>query len=152
MNEEMESTSEIEVLFPERTLTIGAEPVVLREFSFLEGMRLNSVAAPLIAELAPLFEAGGTASLTALIGVLCRHPEIVCELIAVAIDRSPDWLQRQALSDREGQFLLHQFWQVNRDFFIARLGLLRAEQMLQPARNSTPNGSGAASPPNHDAA
>jgi len=112
-----------EVLFPERTLTIGGEPVTVREYSFAEGLRIAASHRALLADLAGLFlpREGQAADvdLADLQAVLGARVEQVLDLIAMATGREVAWLA--ALSDSNGQDLLLTWWAVNLAFFTRRL-------------------------------
>lgn len=136
-----QTENDMEILFPDQTVTIGEDEITMREFSFMQGMRMSAVAAALIADMAAMFDESEEASLSAIMIAFSRHPDAMVAMIAESAGVSKEWVAGR--SDRDGQTLLNAFWRVNRDFFTARLGLLQAEKMLM-AMNSTrkPSGEG----------
>lgn len=111
-----------DVLFPERVLSIAGEDVTVREFTFLEGIRLDAKIQPLLDgfEAAAEDDATGAELMATL---LVDHQELMIELLATCSDRDVEWVE--SLSDSDGQDLMWTFWQVNRRFFLRRIGVRR---------------------------
>lgn len=101
----------------------SGELVTVREYGgFMEGMRVDAIAAPLMHELGDLFERmsnGEQFSLQALSGAFGAHPQAMAQLLAMACDRDREWVE--SLSDDDGQLLLMVWWSVNQGFFLRRL-------------------------------
>ena len=125
---------DLEVLFPDRDVTVrdpdSGEPVTLtvREFRYLEGLRVQVSARDFIAALA---DARGDRD--AVHDALAVHADVWADLIARAADRDPAWIAR--LSDRDGDAVAVAAWGANRDFFLRRI-LAR----LRPAAGSPRRG------------
>lgn len=113
--------NELDILFPNRQLLVGGEEVTVREFTYLEALRLGAKALPL---LIAMEEAGrDTPDLLLLDRLLPQYVDIWFDLLAVATGRDTDWLK--ALGNRDGERLMLTFWAVNQDFFVRRIALLR---------------------------
>lgn len=129
--------AELEILHPERTMIIAGRALVVREYGFIEGLRLRPLYKPFaddlyaaFAERAPDFEQ--------VLDVIARHVEAVTELAAVAADVEAAWVR--ALSADDGELLLMLWWGANAGFFIrrfgARLAVERAAQEQAGAKAS----------------
>lgn len=122
------SENELEILLPDADLTLAGEAVTVREYRFKEGLKVQTLAKPLLADLSALFlgmdetdplpDEADTMLLT-LSEIFARHESLMSRIISISIDREPAWVD--ALSDSEGQTLLMIWWRVNRDFFVRRL-------------------------------
>jgi hypothetical protein len=128
---------DLEILFPEREIAIDGERIVLREYTFMEGLRIGREHAALLADLRDLFlGAGGEASpeieIDALTGVLAAHAGSLVALMALASGREPAWIE--SLSDAHGQDLLMAWWGVERDFFGRRLAAAAVGRALHRMR------------------
>lgn len=122
------AVEEFEVLFPDEKIAVRdpdtGKPisVAVREFRFLDGLKAQAFARPLIETLAGLVESvdGGAdldpAAFEAAIG---QHPEIWIALCALATGRDADWLAE--LRDSDSQALTVAMLEVNARFFIGRI-------------------------------
>ena len=134
---------EIEILHPERELTLNGEQVVVNEFTFIQGMKAGSIAQPLIADMDVLFrdddaELDGGASYDKLVAMFEKHHGVVIQLLCMATGKKTEWFDR--LSDTDGQSLLMTFWSVNKSFFINRLlikGTARSQAAALASEQST---------------
>jgi hypothetical protein len=107
---------ELNVLLPDRTLTLAGEEITVREFRFAESLELAPLAAPIIADLASMATADEAPAGSALFAVLGVHQEAFLELVARSIGRPRAWIE--GLSRKEGRALALTFWEVNADFFL----------------------------------
>lgn len=108
---------DLAILHPERPATIAGRAVVVREYGFIEGLRLRGQLQPLLDDLVLLFEQQRF-ELEAIEAVLGRHADLVVELVALAADVERDWVG--GLNDQDGTHLLHLWWTVNGPFFVRR--------------------------------
>ncbi|WP_445364394.1 DUF6631 family protein [Microbulbifer sp. ANSA003] len=139
-----ESQDDLEILHPERTLTIAGEVITVREYGFVEGLRLRSLAAPFLKALHQVMGNGAALSLEAVLDIIAEHHEITLQLMAIAIDRDNDWLHD--LNDPDGNRLLMTWWAVTGPFFlrsvqqrrIAELVASRAQKTVPAGETSTP--------------
>ena len=120
---------ELEILAPDADVVVtdpdeGAEvTLTLREYRFLEGLRVQPLAAPLIAALTALSasEADGAkapdpAEIDVLLG---EHADLWLELIARASGRDAGWLGR--LADEDARAVSGAMWTANGSFFFRRI-------------------------------
>lgn len=137
-----EQATEEEILFPNADLEIGGETVTVREFGFVESMKLEPIAYPIIQALADIGEEWDTVGHTEVMRVIADHDEAYARLIAASVNRPLEWVQR--LSDKDGMTLSTAFWKVNNGFFVRRLLTLMLPKLVQRAKREQ---AGAASLP-----
>ena len=106
---------DLEVLHPERLLTIAGREVTVREYGFVEGLRLLRLAEPIIAGLQGDI-ARGTPTFDSVMGVIAEHADVAVQLMAIACDVDAEWIE--SLSQDEGQLLLMTWWGVNGPFYM----------------------------------
>lgn len=128
------------ILHPERTVSIGGETITVREYGFVEGMRLAAHIQPIVDALADAIGLAKEITLGAIRTALGGHPDDVVALIAAASDRTPEWVR--GLSDADGDTLLLTWYGVNSSFFIRRvvaaLHVKRAMASALIGQTSTP--------------
>ena len=134
---------DLAVLHPERVLRIAGDTVTVREYGFVEGLRLAAAAAPVVAALAEHAQRGALA-IESLQHVMAAHADDVVVLIAAACDRSTDWVR--ALGDADGLTLAITWMTVNAGFFgrrvvmAAQLAAARAPAGATSTPPSSPTG------------
>lgn len=143
----MSADQEIDILHPDREMTLSGEAVTVREYGFVEGLKLQQRARAMIEALGELL-AQGEPSLMDLQSVFSADEHLLTSMLAQAIDRPPEFVA--GLSDRQGQDLLMTWWAVNADFFVKRLVAARAGTMLSSRirRSAAAKSASAASMPN----
>lgn len=121
------AAAELEVLFPDRALTVrdpdtgAAAALTVREFRFREGLEAQAAAAPLIGALAALVPSApdapgpGPAEIDAALGA---HADIWLDLAARACGRPAAWLAR--LADADARAVSEAMWSANGGFFARR--------------------------------
>lgn len=125
--------SDLEVLHPERSATIAGRSVTVREYGFIEGLRLQTLFAPFADDLYAGLKSGGGAQLDEIIESVGRHADLIAELIAISADVEVEWVR--GLDDADGSNLMFLWWTVNAPFFMRRvLGRLTTERVLAKAR------------------
>ena len=144
----------LEVLHPERVIEIADRVVVVREYTYVEGMRLQSGCQAFLDDLYAAFArdeaAPGHDDINEL---LAKHIFVVQWLVAHSITpldtEHPDaffaavkdnarWVG--GLNDVEGDLLSVAWWQVNRGFFTRRLARrAQASQADSGARSASPS-------------
>lgn len=140
--ESQAGAEDLEIIHPERSAEIAGRVVVVREYGFIEGLRLRGQLQPLLDDLVVLFDQQRF-ELDAIEAVLGKHADLVVDLVAIAADVEPAWLS--GLSDQDGTHLLHLWWGANGPFFVRR-----AISQVQAARVATAvagNSAGATSTP-----
>ena len=130
---------ELDVLHPERSMIIAGRAVTVREYGFIEGLRLRPVYKAFADELYAVF-VDHAPEFEAVLDIVARHVDAITELCAVAADVEPDWVR--SLSSDDGELLLMLWWGANAGFFIHRLGtrlaVARATAQRSAGANSTP--------------
>lgn len=106
----------LEVLFPDRQLTVGGVEVTVRELSFSEQLRHNHLLAPLGDSLAaiPPQKMDSPESINVIFDALALHADALRELIAISCGQSMDWVD--TLPPDEGEALVLTWWEVNSGF------------------------------------
>lgn len=115
-------SDDLQILAGETQLTLSTgEAVTLHEYRFLEGMQVDAIAGDIIKALQDLFlsDRQGKFRLQDLAAIFGRQPDVMVKLLAMACDRSEDWVR--GLSDQDGMLIQMAWWSVNKDFFIRRL-------------------------------
>lgn len=113
-----EGRDDLSVLHPEITLTLAGRAITVREYGFIEGLRLRAELAPLVADLGKLFE-GGEGLLEDVLDVLGTHAEAVQRAIAASAGVDMDWVAK--LGDAEGDQLVQAWWGVCGPFFVRQI-------------------------------
>lgn len=131
---------DLEILHPEREVIIVGRQLVVREYGFVEGLRLMPLAEPLIEALRTHLEDGQPWGVEAVHAMLGRHAEAVVRLMAVAADVEPEWID--SLDQNAGTELMFWWWTVNGPFYM-RCAVDRAKAALavkaqRAGRTSTP--------------
>lgn len=141
------------ILFPDVDVTVRdpdtGERITLtvREFRFLEGLRLTAQIRPFVEAIGGSMDEDGEADVGAISEAMTEHADIWIECIAQAAGRDAEWIAR--LADRDGQALSAAMWDANKDFFGRRI----IEDMRRRAadRSPSPTSSMPSSGPDTDA-
>jgi len=134
------SADDLAVLHPEIDLDIGGETVTVREFSFIQGVKLSALVAPIVSDLSAVLASEDEDIDLGVLGELMgNHTETMIKLMAQSVRRKPEWVA--ALPDGDGQRLFMAFWEVNSDFFMRRLVMTLVSHQPQPSPSapSTPH-------------
>ena len=111
---------DLNILMPDNELTIGGEKIVVREYRFFEGLRLQADEKPFFDDLYVLLaEASRPPSFDDVLDLIGRHDFSVALMVGLATDRPIEWVQ--ALGESDGDALLLTWWQVNSGFFVRRV-------------------------------
>lgn len=121
-------TNDADVLFPNIEVKIKNEVITVKEFSFIQGMKINAIAQPMIKDLSSFFT-DENADFSAMSSVFDAHAELLIHLMSISSTMPVEWFE--TLTDSEGQSLLMTFWSVNKSFFINRLLLKNMETQQQ---------------------
>jgi hypothetical protein len=146
----MNKSDDMEILFPDQTVTIGKEEIIVREFRFRESLKAASQASGFIAGLRVLLaKTGDKIAAEDLDILIAEHDEAWLNLVAMSIGRDVEWLA--ALPEREAMKLQIAFWGVNAPFFTRRLQWGAAFAAAVKARRSpSPTSSPSSSSPASD--
>jgi hypothetical protein len=114
-----DAQDDLGILYPEREAQIGGRAIVMREYGFLEGMKLNALIQPLVDGIAALALSDQIPDPDALRPLFAENAEAVVKLIAKACDQPEEWVER--LDDEAGRALQLLWWGVNNHFFGRRV-------------------------------
>ncbi|CAH0062892.1 conserved protein of unknown function [Stenotrophomonas maltophilia] len=124
---------ELDILAAQQQGQVDGKTIIVREYGFFEGARILPLAAPLLADLQPLFEGRDAPSMLEVTDVLLSHPDLIRHLLACAIapasgerqDAAAEvraqeaWLE--TLNETDGEQMLLLWWQANGNFLLRRL-------------------------------
>lgn len=110
---------DLAILCPDRTVTIAGVTITMREYRFVEAMRLGAPLAAITTALTAAVAAGAAATVTAFDGVFVEHADVMPMLMATACDQPESWVR--GLSDKDGARLLQVWWSANAGFFSRRV-------------------------------
>lgn len=126
---------DLTVLHPDQTLMIAGRELTVREYRFIEGLRLQPLFEPFLNALyASLNDTDRVPELHQLVQIMGQHQEQIMELVAISAQVEPDWIEQ--LNDEDGMQLLYTWWAVNAGFFMRRIGsrlLLSRQEKASPA-------------------
>lgn len=105
---------DLQVLSPDREITVAGKKVLVREYAFIEGLRIRAAAKPLIEDLQKLLE--HDSRITDYIDIIADHQALAIELMAISSGLTADEIT--ALSDNDGLLLADVWWTVNGPFFM----------------------------------
>ncbi|WP_286806195.1 MULTISPECIES: DUF6631 family protein [unclassified Marinimicrobium] len=111
-----DGADDLAILHPEHTLTVGGEKVTVREYGFVEGLRLRPKYQPLLDALYDIMVGERAPELDAVEAVLAEQLDTTLDLIAVAADVDRSFIED--LSNEDGQRLMDAWWAVNSPFFL----------------------------------
>lgn len=124
--------NDLDILLAFREVTVGKEVIPVREFSFMQGLRLGAAITPLVEELVDrLGDYRDVDDVNEYMGILLEvfgnHEQLTTLLIAESTGKPVEWV---AQLGNDGEDLLLTMWTVNRAFFLRRVLAVR-EQMLR---------------------
>lgn len=127
--------NDLDVLQPDRQVTIGGEIITVREYRFWEGLQVRAKAAPFFHDLFALFDQAGAApSFDDISDLLGQHQEDTIVLVAQACGKPVEWIRE--LDDEDGEALLITWWLANAGFFTRRVLRRAAAARMAPANQS----------------
>ncbi|WP_312679869.1 DUF6631 family protein [Stutzerimonas nitrititolerans] len=134
---------DLEVLHPNRSATIAGRSVTVREYGFIEGMRLRPLLQPFLDDLHTMMLGDALPGLDQITMTLGAHIDAVSEAVAIAADVELEWLA--GLSQDDGMHLLMLWWGANGPFYVRsvrnRIATDRAVEKLRAGQMSTPSSS-----------
>lgn len=135
--------SEIDVLYPERVLTLAGEEITVRELAFAQTLRLEAAMAPMIQAFIDLPVDDDGERVTAQLWILFgEHAQAWIGFMATACGKPREWVEQ--LSDADGRALTMTVWGVNAAFFTRRVisGMIArrsATRVTSDMANCTPH-------------
>lgn len=109
---------DLQVLHPELQATIAGREITVREYGFVEGMRLRPLLQPFLDDLHAIVAGGSLPPLEHITTLLGTHIDAVIEAVATAADLEVEWLTTPARTQDEGQHLLMLWWAANGPFYV----------------------------------
>ncbi len=119
----MSNANEADIIFPDKTLTIGGEETAVHEFKYLEGLKAAAIAQPLLADLLALIQDENTMGLAELDRVIGKNASIWTQLLAMSASKPAEWIAE--LNDADGTLLSMTFWEINGPFLLRRLAFAK---------------------------
>lgn len=129
---------DVDVLCPDREVSIAGEVVTVREYSFAQGLRLARYLAPLVEALALVVTDSEGDDDALLESAFSDESEAVMALMAASCGKDVAWVE--GLSDDDGRALMFAWWAANKDFFVRRLLLRQALIALPTAAEAQTSG------------
>lgn len=105
-----QDVNDLEILFPDRSVTIAERSITVREYSFVEGQRLLYLAEPFIRELNKNYV--GIPSFAQVKNIIFKYSYIICQLISRACELSIKDINDASID--EGIILYETWWEVNK--------------------------------------
>lgn len=126
---------DLDILFPDRSVLIAGKKITVREYGFVEGLRVRAAAKPFIDDLSGILKSSGVPLVEQITGLIERHSDLVVLLVAEAADVDQNFMH--SLTDQEGEALLGCWWSVNGPFFLNKAkDRLRAEVVDKQLRKN----------------
>lgn len=108
------------ILHPERQCFIAGRAITIREYGFVEGLKLRATAEPFLTALYAIVAQDGHApNFDQLDALISDQAGCVLDLVARAADLEPKWIA--SLSDEDGSQLMKEWWLATSGFFIRRV-------------------------------
>lgn len=114
-----EGLHDLEILYPEAEITVAGRKITLREYTFVQGLKLRAKIQPFLNGLSKL-TATPELTLESILDLLAEHQESVLELMSVSTSVETSWIERLNV-DEDGQLLAFTWWRVCGPFFIRQL-------------------------------
>ena len=130
---EATDSEDLEILFPERQMTIAGESITVKEFGFAESLRLDPFVADFVTGIRDRLDSHKAAEPTSymndVVVVFGEHPDAALELVAAACGKPIHWAA--GLSAKDGQMALMAMWVVNANFFMQRLQVVKNHPVVE---------------------
>lgn len=123
--------SDLAILYPDVTLEIAGRTLTVREYRFIDGLRVRAKGKPLADDLQGMIDGGAVADATVedYLDMLARHDVLVRQLIVDSIEGvDADWIE--ALDEDDGRMLMVTWWGVCGRFFVRNAIRKAAERAL----------------------
>lgn len=124
-----DENKDLEVLHPEQKLTLGGQMVTVREYGFVESLRIRPLMKPFLNDLHELASTGSDMPLDEVFDLIAKHQDSCLELAAIAADVDQAFVE--SLSSPEGENLLLAWWGANGPFFSRQLQMRLYNQKVR---------------------
>lgn len=141
-----EGADDLQVLHPNLVAELNGRQVVVREYGFIEGLKLQADLQPFLDGLYAMTVAGTMPTLHEILALIGQHTDLVAHAMARAVDVEPQ--EVLTLKDhQEGHTLLMKWWIANGPFFwrCVRDRIVSEREVAKrlAGQTSTPGSSGA---------
>jgi hypothetical protein len=140
---------DLQVLHPELPVkNVGGRDLVVREYGFIEGLRMRPIIEPMLHDMEALISLGTEPTNDQVLDLMGKHIDEFQELLAVASDTDVPFVG--SLKQEDGARLADAWWLVNGPFYwrtaISRVAVarVRARAAKTAGATSTPPSSGTA--------
>lgn len=146
-----EGADDLSILEPDQTIPIAGRSVTVREYGFVEGLKIRPITRPLLDALQKFLDAspGKQFDIDEVVDVLATHHEDVVTLMAISADVEREWVA--GLEQEPGMLLMYIWWTVNGPFFmrsaVNRAKANRVVASLGAGQTPTPDSSDTATSP-----
>lgn len=124
---------DLRILHPNLTAKIAGRDITVREYGFVEGLRVHALEQPLLDALHAHCKDGGLPELEEVLAILATHHEQLVPLLAMAADVEPEWIA--GLGRTDGHTLMLLWWTANAPFYVPRVfNRILAEKAAAKAR------------------
>jgi hypothetical protein len=118
----------------DRTVTLGGEPIVVRELRYGQVLSLYSFVSPLVDGFTKLLKTGGTETTFAEVEqVIAGNAEAWLQLTAASVERDSAWVA--GLTDADAQRLANAFWEANGPWLVRRSVMSGLDNLLRTLRD-----------------
>lgn len=136
-------SDDLTILHPNQTRKIAGINITVREYGWVEGLKLRELANPILLDIEKQMVDGTVPDFDQLRVILGKHCAATLQLIAQAADVDVEFLE--TLNQRDGELIEAMWWGCNGPFFmhsvIKKISDKRLVKVLQGGRTSTPNSS-----------
>lgn len=123
-----EGLHDLEILYPEAELTVAGRAITLREYTFVQGLKLRAKIQPFLNGLSKLTATPELTPLESILDLLADYQDSVLELMSVSANVEVEWIKR--LNDEDGQLLAFTWWRVCGPFFVRQLQSRMLNELL----------------------
>jgi len=140
-----DSQDDLEILHPDAEITVAGRQLTVREYGFIEGLKLRGKMQPFLESLRSLTATPAVTPIDRILDILAEHQAAVTELVAVSAGVEPEWIE--SLNDQDGSALVFTWWAVNSPFFVRQLQNRMINELLKPLPAAVPMSAGVTSTP-----
>lgn len=106
--------SDLQILSPDVTRTIGGKTITIREYDFITGLEVRAVGKEFFNSVYEYVTNGTIPSYEQMMQIFVQHRNLLPPMIALAADVDVEWVR--SLNDDDGTSLLAAWWIANGPF------------------------------------
>jgi hypothetical protein len=129
---------DLEILHPDRAIFIGDHEIIVREYSFVEWLKMRAMAQPIINDLERLLMSDEPIDDDQVFIMLSQNSDVVLTMLMKSTGLAKENIDQLEPSD--GERLLYLWWCVNSHLFIRRVMERRDRNQLQTQGNQNLDG------------